>query len=746
MALLDVYADSVGTAYDRQLFNPGPAPEIGFRTTSMIGSILKAFPRASFESAGSLGDILSAAGTADAAAGYSAGGMFALPTAKEQKEQEAARQRMLSGDVDLSAGIALRRKASEFSADPLTTHVADQVMNDLATFGVKAAFDLTAMGPAGALVLGADTANTVTQNLRTEGVDTATAAKVGAVQGGMAAAGAVLPVAGRTILQTLGLVAVGGPGSYVAQEALSRKILEQAGYNDQASLHNPFDPLGISLSIVIPGLFGGLHMRSQSRALQQVVEHIESGGQRFGKDGQLLTSPKGAQGEMQVMPGTARDPGFGVVPARDSSPEELARVGRDYLTAMQQRYPDDAAKALAAYNAGPGAVDAAIKAHGADWLAHVPEETQKYVAKARALLGEHVATQAAKDPDTVDAARVVALNDTVQRSLPEAHDAHAQMLRAADIVGEEGGRAAESTIPDVHVVGPDGMPVDVVPGTRFTLDEHARLTALDAERRIATNAKTQKAAQRLSEIETELAALQKTADRRSVQSKPQSEAPARPADNALPEPHEVKVEGDEPAKPGTEMSAAPREPGAQPAPHEVRLVAELMARHGEVERLQAEVGTLEARMLEARPNQKPFVQQAAADSAELPLGRREQIDFEQALQDLQAAAKAARALRWNATRRARAEAKADIRYAKLKTEAAQKRLEIARAQALPPGASAEQLMHQIGNENPNLMVLLPGSEEKLTMHEALARIAAEQKEDEGWGELVRAAAACALSA
>lgn len=67
-------------------------------------------------------------------------------------------------------------------------------------------------------------------------------------------------------------------------------------------------------------------------------------------------SPKGAKGLMQVMDDTNRDPGYGVAPARDNSAGERARVGRDYLRAMLERYKDPAT-ALAAYNAGPGAVD-----------------------------------------------------------------------------------------------------------------------------------------------------------------------------------------------------------------------------------------------------------------------------------------------------------------------------------------------------------------------------------------------------
>ncbi|WP_420997593.1 transglycosylase SLT domain-containing protein [Cupriavidus sp. 30B13] len=124
--------------------------------------------------------------------------------------------------------------------------------------------------------------------------------------------------------------------------------------------------------------------------LTNLVMGAESRGQRYGADGQLLTSPKGAKGEMQVLDTTNKDPGFGVRPAQDDSPDERARVGRDYLQAMLQKYNGNVGQALAAYNAGPGAVDKAIQqaagagdrfraAQQGDWLAYLPQETQKYV-------------------------------------------------------------------------------------------------------------------------------------------------------------------------------------------------------------------------------------------------------------------------------------------------------------------------------------------------------------------------------
>lgn len=101
-------------------------------------------------------------------------------------------------------------------------------------------------------------------------------------------------------------------------------------------------------------------------------------------------SAKGAQGTMQVMPGTNADPGFGVRPAADASEAERARVGRDYLAQMVQRYSNPA-QAWAAYNAGPGRVDAAIQSGGQNWLQQLPRETRAYVARNMSQLGQGAA-------------------------------------------------------------------------------------------------------------------------------------------------------------------------------------------------------------------------------------------------------------------------------------------------------------------------------------------------------------------
>jgi soluble lytic murein transglycosylase-like protein len=78
-------------------------------------------------------------------------------------------------------------------------------------------------------------------------------------------------------------------------------------------------------------------------------------------------SPKGAEGLMQLTPPTARMLGV----SNSFDPGENIEAGVKYLKSLQDLYKDDRL-ALAAYNAGPGAVDKY------KWIPPYPE-TQKYV-------------------------------------------------------------------------------------------------------------------------------------------------------------------------------------------------------------------------------------------------------------------------------------------------------------------------------------------------------------------------------
>src|ERR1700685_4348088 len=84
---------------------------------------------------------------------------------------------------------------------------------------------------------------------------------------------------------------------------------------------------------------------------QHAIHQNESSGAPDAAAG-IVNPASGARGSMQVLPSTAASAGFGVKPS-NNTPTDDARAGRDYMTALTQRY-GDAETAAIAYNWGPG--------------------------------------------------------------------------------------------------------------------------------------------------------------------------------------------------------------------------------------------------------------------------------------------------------------------------------------------------------------------------------------------------------
>lgn len=88
-------------------------------------------------------------------------------------------------------------------------------------------------------------------------------------------------------------------------------------------------------------------------------------------------SPKGAQGLMQLMPGTAKD--MGVTNPMD--PVQNMIGGAKYWGQLKTRYGGDIDKALAANNWGMGNVDR-------KGMANMPPETRNYITHIKGLMGQ----------------------------------------------------------------------------------------------------------------------------------------------------------------------------------------------------------------------------------------------------------------------------------------------------------------------------------------------------------------------
>lgn len=260
MAIGDLYQDETDRVLSVMASRP-PDPEKPKPKHSAWSAPLRAVAAAGAEVVGNVIDTAAAAGQVAA----SVGGI--TPGFDGQQNRQQSVEAM---DTLKTEGVNWRtdegQQAYKFGADlrpdPQTAGTAENLVFSLTKGLTKAIGAAATLGPvAGAAAFGGSEGLTASEDLATQGVDLQTRAKVGLVTAGFNAAGVALPVAGQTMKQTVGLWAIGGPGSFIAQQQATRSILEAADYGEIAQQYDPLDPVGLTVATLLPAGFAAYAKR-----------------------------------------------------------------------------------------------------------------------------------------------------------------------------------------------------------------------------------------------------------------------------------------------------------------------------------------------------------------------------------------------------------------------------------------------------------------------------------------------------
>lgn len=325
-----------------------------------------------------------------------------------------------------------------FKPDPTRATAIDQTVQGVVSGLTQIVPAAVLGGPlAGAAVGGTSIGMSRAEDLKRQGVDVGTRTAVGAVEGAITAAGAVLPVAGTTIARTAGLVAAGGPGAAILQATIEKAILRNADYDHLADQINPLDPINLAAATLMAGTFAGVHTAVSARAARQtaaaatvpletlsvdarkalpynapqldayaaqvaqregvpqaLLDFIKNHGERSNSN---QVSSAGAKGVMQFTKDTWAAYGKGDPQDPVNSIDAAARYAKDLL----QRYDGDMRAAVTEYNGGVEQARA-VQAGGSP----TEKETIGYLKR----FDEYVATRGIDSatfrvsPDQVDAA------------------------------------------------------------------------------------------------------------------------------------------------------------------------------------------------------------------------------------------------------------------------------------------------------------------------------------------------------
>ena len=183
--------------------------------------------------------------------------------------EEAARLKRLYEELGSLQAVA--------DAENVRTRWLGQVLHGLTSVMPQAVVGGLTAGPVGAAgLVGTAQGYSKTQQLEHEGVDPATARKVGAIEGATQALGIVAPVAipGRLATRIASGASM-NTGIGMAQRGATGKVLADNGYKDMAEQYKVMDGAAIFTDLILGGGFGAFakgHAKTLADALPSEVD------------------------------------------------------------------------------------------------------------------------------------------------------------------------------------------------------------------------------------------------------------------------------------------------------------------------------------------------------------------------------------------------------------------------------------------------------------------------------------------
>lgn len=465
----------------------------------------------------------------------------------------------------------LRIAIEGMTPDPESTGAASMLLHEVTRFVSKAVGYAAAGGPVGAVAgMTLDEGYNEAARRMDEGVDAATAARLGVTKGIASGIAVALPVAGKTLAQTLGLAAAGGPASFVAEQATAREILRSANYDELAGEIDPFDPMGLGVAFFGSLLFGG-----------------------------AAHGMRGARAKADAAAADARMLAADTAPGK---PAEVAQAARAYT---------------------PEQVDAAhvsiLQAHRDGSALHRADDIASSAGHARALDRATEQMTAGERVSVADAAPVAVRDLEVFDRLDEIETLRTEVEALLPVAGELADRGAireiRAELKELERARPDEGPaaeralakeIQAQQGISYkaalseakkqiagtVADHEAKIERL--QQAVESNARAQQATQRVGEIEKRVVDLERTlgpdlrlarfersvgrAVREAVETAAKEQAALAPKAVPQPKPEAPTAKpaaqpGAAPAKAGPDAPAAPAKPSAdaanepvQPAP------------------------------------------------------------------------------------------------------------------------------------------------------------------------------------